>query len=84
MVTPFLVLLIMLLLSLVVIGPILHGVENNLLSAMEVALHLPFGIGGLIIGFFWSIITLTGVQPRPGLSESNGAVAGHGYPVRRH
>lgn len=62
MVTPFLVLLIMLLLSLVVIGPILHGVENNLLSAMEVALHLPFGIGGLIIGFFWSIITLTGVH----------------------
>lgn len=62
MVTPFLVLLIMLILSIIVIGPILHGVENTLLTVMELALHLPLGIGGLIIGFFWSIITLTGVH----------------------
>lgn len=62
MITPFLVLLIMLLVSLLIIGPILHGVELILLSFMKTALHLPFGIGGLIIGFFWSIITLTGVH----------------------
>lgn len=62
MVTPVLVLIIMLALSLVVIGPVLHGVENVLLKVMETALNLPFGIGGLLIGFFWSIITLTGVH----------------------
>lgn len=62
MVTPFLVLFIMLILSLLVIGPLLHALENVLLVIVEYALGLPFGIGGLIVGFFWSIITLTGVH----------------------
>ena len=62
MVTPFLVLFIMLILSLLVIGPLLHALENVLLVIVEYALELPFGIGGLIVGFFWSIITLTGVH----------------------
>ena len=29
---------------------------------MEALLHLPFGLGGAFVGFFWSIITLTGVH----------------------
>lgn len=62
MITPFLVLLIMLVLSLLVIGPLLHALENVLLVIVEAALGLPLGIGGLIVGFFWSIITLTGVH----------------------
>lgn len=62
MITPFLVLFVMLILSLVVIGPLLHALENVLLVIAEYALELPFGIGGLIVGFFWSIITLTGVH----------------------
>lgn len=62
MITPFLVLFVMLILSLLVIGPILHALENILLVIVEYALELPFGIGGLVVGFFWSIITLTGVH----------------------
>ena len=62
MMTPFLTLLIMMLVSLCVIGPILHGFENVLLSVVEAGLQLPFGLGGLIVGFFWSMITLTGVH----------------------
>ena len=62
MITPFLVLFVMLILSLLVIGPLLHALENVLLVIVEFALKLPFGIGGLIVGFFWSIITLTGVH----------------------
>jgi PTS system sucrose-specific IIC component len=62
MVTPFLVLLIMMLLSLAVIGPLLHAFENILLTVVEALLHLPFGLGGAFVGFFWSIITLTGVH----------------------
>ena len=58
MMTPFLTLLIMMLVSLCVIGPILHGFENVLLSVVEAGLQLPFGLGGLIVGFFWSMITL--------------------------
>lgn len=62
MITPFLVLLIMLVLSLLVIGPLLHALENVLLVIVEGALGLPLGLGGLVVGFFWSIITLTGVH----------------------
>ena len=62
MITPFLVLFVMLVLSLLVIGPLLHALENVLLIIVEYALGLPLGIGGLIVGFFWSIITLTGVH----------------------
>ncbi len=62
MITPFLVLLIMLVLSLLVIGPLLHALENVLLVIVEAALGLPMGLGGLVVGFFWSIITLTGVH----------------------
>lgn len=62
MITPFLVLFVMLILSLLVIGPLLHALENILLVIVEYALGLPFGIGGLVVGFFWSIITLTGVH----------------------
>ena len=62
MITPFLVLLIMLVLSLLVIGPLLHALENVLLVIVESALALPLGLGGLVVGFFWSIITLTGVH----------------------
>ena len=61
-ITPFLVLLIMLVLSLLVIGPLLHMLENVLLVIVEAALGLPVGLGGLVVGFFWSIITLTGVH----------------------
>lgn len=62
MISPFLVLFVMLILSLLVIGPLLHALENVLLVIVEYALELPLGIGGLIVGFFWSIITLTGVH----------------------
>ncbi len=62
MITPFLVLFVMLVLSLLVIGPLLHALENVLLVIVEYALELPLGIGGLVVGFFWSIITLTGVH----------------------
>lgn len=62
MITPFLVLFVMLILSLLIIGPLLHTLENVLLVIVEYALGLPLGIGGLVVGFFWSIITLTGVH----------------------
>lgn len=43
-------------------GPLLHALENVLLVIVEAALGLPMGLGGLVVGFFWSIITLTGVH----------------------
>ena len=60
--TPFCVLVIMMLLALTVIGPALHIVENGVLAVLEYFIGLPFGIGGFLIGFFWSMIVLTGIH----------------------
>lgn len=61
-VTPFLVLLVMIALGLFVIGPVFHAIETIILSGTEWVLALPFGIAGLLIGFFQQIIVVTGVH----------------------
>ncbi|WP_221567471.1 sucrose-specific PTS transporter subunit IIBC [Alkalihalobacillus sp. TS-13] len=61
-VTPFLTLLVMIALSLMVIGPVFHAVEEAILQGTLTILELPFGLSGLIIGFFHQIIVVTGVH----------------------
>lgn len=61
-VTPFVTLLVMILLGLFAIGPIFHSLEDVILSAIIYLLDLPFGIAGLLIGFFNQIIVVTGVH----------------------
>ncbi|WJY27273.1 sucrose-specific PTS transporter subunit IIBC [Sporosarcina trichiuri] len=60
--TPFLTLLIMIMLGLFVIGPIFHTVEIGVMAATVEILGLPFGVPGLLIGFFNQIIVITGVH----------------------
>lgn len=60
--TPFLTLLIMLCASLFVIGPIFHTVEQGLEFIIQALLNLPFGIGGLVLGFITIFIVVTGVH----------------------
>lgn len=60
--TPFLTLLVMIILALLVIGPIFHIVENGILSVAKNVLSWPFGISGLIIGGLNQIIVITGVH----------------------
>lgn len=52
----------MITLSLFVLGPILHLVENGIFDGVIAVLDLPFGLAGLIIGFFNQIIVITGVH----------------------
>jgi len=61
-VTPFLTLLVSMLLGLLVIGPIMHGIEKHILSAFTKFLALPMGLGGLIIGGLNQLIVVTGVH----------------------
>ncbi|MFT2204630.1 sucrose-specific PTS transporter subunit IIBC [Staphylococcus chromogenes] len=61
-VTPFLTLLVMITLGLFVIGPVFHGLETIILAGTKGVLDLPFGIAGLLIGFFQQIIVVTGVH----------------------
>ncbi|MYL32447.1 PTS sugar transporter subunit IIA [Pontibacillus yanchengensis] len=61
-VTPFLVLLVMIALGLLVIGPVFHQLEEYIFAGTKFLLELPFGLSGLIIGFFNQIIVITGVH----------------------
>ncbi|MBR2564566.1 MAG: PTS beta-glucoside transporter subunit IIBCA [Paenibacillus sp.] len=60
--TPFITLTVMITLGLFVIGPVFHSFEEWVLYGTTVVLDLPFGIAGIIIGFFNQIIVVTGVH----------------------
>ena len=60
-VTPFLTLLISMLLGFIVVGPIMHGLEQVVFGAVQSFLNLPI-IGGLIIGGLQQVIVIFGVH----------------------
>jgi PTS system sucrose-specific IIC component len=61
-VTPFVTLLVMILLGLFAIGPVFHSLEVWILQGTTYLLNLPFGIAGLLIGFLNQLIVVTGVH----------------------
>ncbi|MDT9717346.1 sucrose-specific PTS transporter subunit IIBC [Paenibacillus sp. ClWae2A] len=60
--TPFITLTVMITLGLFAIGPVFHSLEEWVLHGTTAVLDLPFGIAGIIIGFFHQIIVVTGVH----------------------
>ncbi|OJG84166.1 PTS system, glucose subfamily, IIA component [Enterococcus raffinosus] len=60
--TPFLVILVSVFVALFVLGPIVHAFEGQAVKVIELFLHLPFSIGGLIIGFLYPIAVMTGMH----------------------
>lgn len=61
-ITPFLTLLVMIVLAMFVIGPVFHTVEDYILSGTIAVLEWPFGISGLLIGGLNQIIVISGVH----------------------
>lgn len=61
-VTPFVTLLVGIVLALFVLGPILHTVENGVLFVVEGILTLPMGIGGLLYGSFGQLLGIFGIH----------------------
>jgi len=61
-VTPFLTLLISILLGLLLVGPIMHSSETFILTLFQNFLQLPFGIGGALIGGTQQGIVVFGVH----------------------
>lgn len=61
-VTPFVTLVVGIVLALFVLGPILHTVENVVLYAVEGLLTLPFGIGGLLYGGSGQLLGIFGIH----------------------
>ncbi|MBY5033534.1 sucrose-specific PTS transporter subunit IIBC [Streptococcus gallolyticus] len=60
--TPFITLFVMSILGLFFIGPVFHVVENYILAGTQAILHLPFGLGGLLIGGVHQVIVVSGVH----------------------
>lgn len=61
-VTPFITLLVMILLGLFAIGPVFHSLEEWVLHGTTFVLDLPFGIAGVLIGFLHQLVVVTGVH----------------------
>ncbi len=60
-VTPFLTLLLSMMLGFMVVGPIMHGIEQAVFGAVQAFLNLPF-IGGLVVGGLQQVIVVFGVH----------------------
>ena len=59
-VTPLVTVLCTGLLTIFIIGPVFSGIEEIILSAANALIQLPFGIGGLLIGFFYAFTVVAG------------------------
>lgn len=60
--TPFFVMLITMLIILLGVGPIMHTMELGMVGIIEQLIHLPFGIGGFLIGFTYPLAVITGLH----------------------
>lgn len=60
--TPFVVMLGTFLVVMLGIGPVMHVVELKLVTIVEHLVHLPFGIGGFLIGATYPLLVITGLH----------------------
>ena len=60
--TPFIVMLVMLVVVFLGIGPIMHNIELGMVGMIESLIKLPFGIGGFAIGVIYPLSVLTGLH----------------------
>lgn len=60
--TPFLTLVIGIVLALFVIGPVFTQVEHSAISVIKRIIELPFGIGGAIYGGLQQVLVVTGLH----------------------
>ncbi|NFH70690.1 PTS sugar transporter subunit IIA [Clostridium botulinum] len=61
-VTPFITLLVSMILGLLVVGPLMHTMELWVFGAIKGFMSLPFGLGGLVVGGVHQIIVVTGIH----------------------
>lgn len=61
-ITPFITLLITMVLGLLVVGPIMHSAETGIFEAIKYFMSIPYGIGGALVGGLHQVIVVTGVH----------------------
>ena len=60
--TPFLTMLVTFSIMILGVGPIVHWIENVMIAGVEGLIHLPFGIGGFLIGAAYPLMVLVGIH----------------------
>lgn len=60
--TPFVTILLMLIIVLFGFGPIVHWLELGIIEMTEMLMNIPFGIGGFFIGFTYPLTVITGLH----------------------
>ena len=61
-VTPFVTLFVSMILGILIIGPVMHALENTIFGAVSAFLQMPMGIGGFIVGGLQQVIVVFGVH----------------------
>lgn len=79
--TPFLTLLFTFAVMILGIGPVVHWIENLLLTGVESVIHLPFGIGGFIIGAAYPLMVVIGIHQMMIAIETSLLAATHLNPL---
>lgn len=60
--TPFLTMLVTFSIMILGVGPVVHWIENIMIAGVEGLIHLPFGIGGFLIGAAYPLMVLVGIH----------------------
>ena len=60
--TPFLTMLVTFAIMILGVGPLVHAIENGMLVGVQAVIHLPFGIGGFLIGAAYPLMVLIGIH----------------------
>ncbi|MCW8106717.1 glucose PTS transporter subunit IIA [Lactobacillus mulieris] len=79
--TPFLTLLVTFSIMVLGVGPIVHSVENILVSLVQSLIHLPFGIGGFLIGALYPLMFVVGIHQMMIAIETSLLAATHLNPL---
>ncbi|AYE38867.1 PTS beta-glucoside transporter subunit IIBCA [Companilactobacillus zhachilii] len=80
-ITPFLTMLLTFGIMILGVGPIVHWVENLMVSGVEGVINLPFGIGGFLIGAAYPLMVLIGIHQMMIAIETSLLAATHLNPL---
>lgn len=61
-ITPFLTMLVTFSIMILGVGPIVHHAEDIMITGVQAIIHLPFGIGGFLIGAAYPLMVLIGIH----------------------
>lgn len=80
-ITPFLTMLVTFGIMILGVGPIVHGIENGLVSLVEGLINLPFGLGGFFVGAAYPLMVLVGIHQMMIAIETSLLAATHLNPL---